>query len=465
MKNKKNINLTNVIKIRDWMKENDKKGFPSNRAEDIEEKKLGHSLGYIRNRVVKPYMEKNEIEKKEYKDRHPEIEEIVQIMEEIEKKVISTEIIKINKIKDWIEKNNYTKYPNASSKNAEEKRLGDDLSRIRSRFIKPYNELKTKKEKEKYKKKHPDFDNVLKIMEEIDINIIKNVLIDVKEINRWKEDNNIKKALNAFAQNKEESNMARRLDKIRRKVNKIYNKWNLEQQKRCLEEYPEVNELLMLIEKVSGKEESISFKNALEIRKWSESNGRPPRITLYDDEERELGIKLHNIKNVMLKTYYNLKTDEERKKFRRRNPKLDEIIEIVEEIDIHPYVINARNIKEWSETMERLPSRSKDDEKEEELAIQLKSIRYYVVKPYIAMSDEEKAKYREEQSDMVEAIDIISELDVKYGKNKKKELAKLIQEDIKRDKKLKDARKLKEKYKEELKKHEQEKEAMIIWVI
>ena len=56
------------------------------------------------------------------------------------------------------------------SKDVEEKRLGIALGSIRQLLIKPYLELTTEEDKEKYRKAHPELEEVLQIVTEIDLN-------------------------------------------------------------------------------------------------------------------------------------------------------------------------------------------------------------------------------------------------------------------------------------------------------
>ncbi len=73
------------------------------------------------------------------------------------------------KIKEWIEKSENAKFPSTGSKNEEEKRLGNALGNIRQYLIKPYMRFETDGEKEKFKEKHPEVDEVLDIISKLDM--------------------------------------------------------------------------------------------------------------------------------------------------------------------------------------------------------------------------------------------------------------------------------------------------------
>lgn len=92
-------------------------------------------------------------------------------------------------------------------------------------------------------------------------------------------------------------------------------------------------ELLEDVDKITGK--STFLKNARAIREWIEKSGdtKPPAGKAKNEEEKRLGQALSNIRR-LIKTFSELKTDEEKEKFRRKYPEIDEVLDIVLEIDI-----------------------------------------------------------------------------------------------------------------------------------
>ena len=188
--NNNHIYLVNVKNIQEWMKKNNTNKLPSVASKDEEEKRLGKALSIIRRNLIKPYKElQTEEEKEEYKKKHPELEEVMTIVEKNDRSVIHPYIKNTNDIKEWMKKNNTNKLPSVASKDEEEKRLGKALSIIRRNLIKPYKELQTEEEKEEYKKKHPELEEVMTIVEEIDRNnpranakrITKKAIVEQKE--------------------------------------------------------------------------------------------------------------------------------------------------------------------------------------------------------------------------------------------------------------------------------------------
>ena len=60
----------------------------------------------------------------------------------------------------------------------EEKRLGKALDAIRQYLIKPYESLRTEKEKEEFRKKHPELEEIMAIIDEIDMNNPKREILE-----------------------------------------------------------------------------------------------------------------------------------------------------------------------------------------------------------------------------------------------------------------------------------------------
>ena len=161
--------LSNARAIKEWIEKSGGKKPPNSKSKNEEEKRLGRALGTIRE-YLKTYMRlETEEKREEFRKKHPEIDEIIEIIEEIDKNNIPQNLSNARAIKEWIEKSGGTKPPNSHSKNEEEKRLGTALSDIRQRLIKPYKILETEEEREEFRKKHPEIDEVLNIISELDM--------------------------------------------------------------------------------------------------------------------------------------------------------------------------------------------------------------------------------------------------------------------------------------------------------
>lgn len=133
--------LINAQKIKEWFEQNGRK--PSGASKDEKEKKLGRSLADIRRNLIKVYNElETEEEKQNFRIKHPEIDEVIKIITEIDRDNLPPLLLNARKIKQWMEEKETTKPPTANSKDEQEVTLGRALGNIRSSLIKPY--LRTK---------------------------------------------------------------------------------------------------------------------------------------------------------------------------------------------------------------------------------------------------------------------------------------------------------------------------------
>ena len=161
------MNLKNAREIKEWIEKLGDTRRPSKKAKDEEEKRLGRRLEEIKRNLTNPYKElKTEEEKEEFREEHPEIDEVLEIINEIDIKC--SELLKNARvIKEWIEKNQ--KIPLPKAKDKEEQSLGNQLKWIMKKLINPYKELKTEEEREEFRKQHPEIDEVLEIITDIDM--------------------------------------------------------------------------------------------------------------------------------------------------------------------------------------------------------------------------------------------------------------------------------------------------------
>ena len=165
------FHLINLRKIKEWIERQEEPRKPSSISKDKEERKLATKWNYIKCNIIQPYLGISiEKEKEKYKQKYPEIEEIIRMVNEIEI-MASTHLINLRKIKEWIRKQEKPKKPSRTSKDKEEKRFGDILEiNIKYNLIKPYLELKTEKEKERYRQIHPEIDEVMEMVFDIEEN-------------------------------------------------------------------------------------------------------------------------------------------------------------------------------------------------------------------------------------------------------------------------------------------------------
>ena len=245
----------------------------------------------------------------------------------------------IRKIKEWMEQNKTTKPPTASAKNAEDRKLGQMISNIRQNVIKPFNLLNTDEERAEFLKKHKGAEEVIEIVNWIDTNNVPVKLQQAREIKRWMEERNTKKPprIKGTEVSQEEKRLGKALDAIRQYMIKPYKSLKNEEERRKFEEkYPEIIEILEIINLIDMKNNvSINLEHARKIKEWMENNNTkiPPSSIAEDETEKRLGQALSRIRKNLIKPLRILRTKEEREEFIKRHPDINEIMEIVEKID------------------------------------------------------------------------------------------------------------------------------------
>ena len=281
----------------------------------------------------------------------------------------STYLKNAEAILEWIKRQEKPKLPSADSKNEEEKKLRNALNSIRTHLIKPYREKTTDEEREKFREKHPEVDDVRKIIKEIDIST------------------------------------------------------------------------------------ATYYLNAQRILEWikRQENPKKPSKLSENEEEKKLGNALSSIRTYLINPYMEKTTNEEREEFREKHPEIDDVRKIIKEIDISTstHYLNAQAIQEWIKCQEnpKKPYSKSKNEEEKKLGTALQNIRSQLIKPYMEKpTDEEREQFREEHPEIDAVLEIVSDIDIKYGTKKQKELAELIKRDLEKRRELDEARKLEEQY-------------------
>jgi len=447
-KNKVPAPLANAREIKQWMKERKTTKPPvvSSKYKYKEENRLGVALNYIRQRIIKPYKAMTEEEKNKYREEHPEIDEILEIVEEIDKNKEPVYLRNARATKKWMEERDGTKRPSNTAKDEEERKLGVAFNYIRNFVVKPYKEMSEEK-RAKYREEHPEIGEILKIVEKIEEKEEPTYLRKAREIKQWMEEKKTTKPPTRHSKDREEKRLGEGLSHIRQIIIKPYKTMTEEERAEYRKEHPETDEILGIIEKIDRNNVPTYLANARTIRKWMEERGttKTPSSHSKDKEEKSLGLALSTIRHLVIKPYQEM-TEEERAEYREEHPEIDEILEIVGGIDnnkVPTSLANARKIKKWMEEREttKPPSASSKDEEEKRLALALSTIRHLVIKPYQAMTEEERARYREKHPEIDEILLIISEIDEKRGK-KAEELDTLVEEARKRMEMLKQAKEL-----------------------
>ena len=181
MLNDKSKYVENIRKIKKWMEQNKATKPPTASAKNTEERKLGQMISNIRQNVIKPFNLLNtDEERTEFLKKHKGAEEVIEIVNWIDTNNVSVKLQQAREIKRWMEERDTKKPPRikGTEVSKEEKRLGKALDAIRQYLIKPYESLRTEKEKEEFRKKHRDLEEVIAIVEEIDMNNPKREILE-----------------------------------------------------------------------------------------------------------------------------------------------------------------------------------------------------------------------------------------------------------------------------------------------
>ena len=94
------------------MENNNRTKPPAISSKDYIEKRLGTALSNIRQKLIKPYLQlENEEARKQFESEHPELQEILQIVNWIDENNFSPHLIKAIQIKKWMKKIKTNKPP------------------------------------------------------------------------------------------------------------------------------------------------------------------------------------------------------------------------------------------------------------------------------------------------------------------------------------------------------------------
>lgn len=330
--------LINARQIRLWMEEKNTNKPPRLRCDDKEEQRLGTALQSIRLRLLNPYLQiKDEEEKLQFENEHPELQEVMQIVSWIDEHNLSHNLVNARAIKIWMQTHKTTKSPSAAAKDVEEKRLGTALTELRRNLIKPYMQLETEEEKLEFLEKHPEIDEVLQIINWIDANKVNPNLANMRDIRAWMEERKTTKPPSSNSKDKEEKRLGSALGNIKQTLVKTYMQLGTQEKEEFEHEHPEFREIMEIINWIDENNISPYLINARDIKQWVEQNQfakLPSRSSKAGEKERELGKKLGYIRQDLIGTYMKLQTEQEREIFREKHPEIDEVMSIISELDI-----------------------------------------------------------------------------------------------------------------------------------
>lgn len=282
--------LKNARKVHQWMIQNNSFKVPSRTSKNEAERNLGHDLANIRKRLIKSYEKlRTKKQKEEYKIKHPELEEVIEIINEIDNMSRKSfrYLKNIIEIKNWMEKNEATKLPTVYSENIEEQRLARALNNIKQELIRPYEDLQTKKEKNEYRKKNPEIDEILQILNDIKEKNIPVNLKNAREIQEWMQERNTKFPPNPESAYEDEKRLANTLNNIKYKIVKPFINLEIEEKVKYRKEHPEIDEIMQII---SGIYENSKDKRNRDFSQLIQKN-TDKRQQLKKAKEKEAKLK------------------------------------------------------------------------------------------------------------------------------------------------------------------------------
>lgn len=258
------VKLEQAKEIEKWMKENKKTQPPSAASKDETERKLGQNLHHIKEFLKKYYELETEEEKEAFRNKFPEVEEIIEIVNKIEPIYFQN----AKEIKRWMQLMVKNRKPSRNSKN--ERRLARNLHYIRI-VIKKYNSL-SEKEQEEYRKKHPEIEEVISIVNWIDSNDLSKHLINARKVRDWMEEKNTDKPPTVVSQDLTEKKLARAYQNAKSKLIKPFLDLETEEeQEEYKRQHPELEEVMDIVRKI---ETNNPRKKCLKKAKEKRDNAR-----------------------------------------------------------------------------------------------------------------------------------------------------------------------------------------------
>jgi len=280
-------------------------------------------------------------------------------------------------------------------------------------------------------------------------------LKNARKIEKWCEENKRlpkymrklrNKSIKATEEEKEEYELATRLKIIKGRIINRYEEIDAEEIDN--EDHKKIVSIVRELEN-KYREESGFLKNARELEQWCKENKRLPvmiskgkteEATEEEREEYELSIKLNSVKKGIINKYKEISVE------KIKNESHKKILAIIKELENNykrenVYLKNAKEMKDWCEENRRLPKRF---QKTRDELTQREEVELMLAKRLAVTRFKYKGKEIEEIEDEEEReiIEIVRELDVKYGK-----LSNLSNEEKRLEAQVEDAKKLINDYK------------------
>ena len=225
----------------------------------------------------------------------------------------STYLKNAEAILEWIKMQEKPKLPSPDSKNEEEKKLFNAWNSMRSHLINPYKKKTTEEERENFREEHPEIDDVLKIIKEIDISTSTQYL-NAQAIQEWIKRQEKPKLPSKESKNKEERTLGNALVGIgKRLINPYKKKTTAEEQEKFREEHPEIDAVLEIIKEIKISTATY-YLNAQRILEWIKRQETPRLPSEYsqNEEEKKLGNVWASMRSNLINPYKKKTTEEER---------------------------------------------------------------------------------------------------------------------------------------------------------
>ena len=186
----------------------------------------------------------------------------------------STYLKNAEAILEWIKRQETPRIPSPRSQNEEEKKLYGAWSNMKTRLINPYMEKTTAEEQEKFREKHPEIDDVLKIIKEIKISTATHYL-NAQRILEWIKRQEKPQLPSPDSKNEEEKKLGNALSTIRTNlINPYKKKTTAEEREQFKEEHPEIDDVLKIIKEIKIST-STQYLNAQRILEWIKRQETP----------------------------------------------------------------------------------------------------------------------------------------------------------------------------------------------
>lgn len=167
--------LDRMRQVRDWIDTHGFSRLPSSKSKDEEEQLLGNFYTYTKSAIIVPYLRlDDEEEKRMYREKRPDIEELVGILYEIETKlskpVEPNHLASVRRVKQWFDNNGEKRLPSIyrPSSDEEERKLSDCYKKAKERMLAKYIKFETEEEKRKFEKKHPELPEIVFTMQSME---------------------------------------------------------------------------------------------------------------------------------------------------------------------------------------------------------------------------------------------------------------------------------------------------------